>query len=101
MVIKHGVALDAPFVDWLEQNLEKLLARERTALTYAVRRSCELKRPSWGRTNARRACGHTSTTAHLRPRHRGGDRLRSVVAWRGGGDRDGHGGGAFVCAPAR
>jgi 3-dehydroquinate synthase len=42
-VIKHGVALDAPFVDWLEQNLEKLLARDRAALTYAVRRSCELK----------------------------------------------------------
>jgi 3-dehydroquinate synthase len=42
-VIKHGVALDAPFVDWLEQNVEKLLARDRAALTYAVRRSCELK----------------------------------------------------------
>jgi shikimate kinase / 3-dehydroquinate synthase len=42
-VIKHGFALDAPFVDWLERNLEKLLAREREALVYAVRRSCELK----------------------------------------------------------
>jgi len=42
-VIKHGLALDAPFVDWLERNVEKLLARERAALTYAVRRSCELK----------------------------------------------------------
>ena len=42
-VIKHGVALDAPFVDWLEQNMEKLLGRDREALAYAVRRSCELK----------------------------------------------------------
>jgi len=42
-VIKHGVALDAPLVDWLERNLERLLARDRDALVYAVRRSCELK----------------------------------------------------------
>ena len=42
-VIKHGLALDAAFVDWLERNLEKLLARDRAALTHAVRRSCELK----------------------------------------------------------
>jgi 3-dehydroquinate synthase len=42
-VIKHGFALDAAFVDWLEGNLEKLLARDRPALAYAVRRSCELK----------------------------------------------------------
>ena len=42
-VIKHGVALDAPLVDWLEGNMEKLLARDRVALSYAVRRSCELK----------------------------------------------------------
>jgi 3-dehydroquinate synthase len=42
-VIKHGAALDAAFLAWLEQNMDKLLARERTALTYAIRRSCELK----------------------------------------------------------
>jgi len=42
-VIKHGVALDAPLVGWLEANLERLLAREPAALTHAVRRSCELK----------------------------------------------------------
>jgi 3-dehydroquinate synthase len=42
-VIKHGAALDAAFLGWLEQNMEKLLARDRAALTYAVRRSCELK----------------------------------------------------------
>jgi len=42
-VIKHGVALDAAFVGWLETNIEKLLQRDRQALAYAVRRSCELK----------------------------------------------------------
>jgi 3-dehydroquinate synthase len=42
-VIKHGVALDAPFVDWLERHMDRLLARDRDALAYAVRRSCELK----------------------------------------------------------
>src|SRR5204863_472849 len=42
-VIKHGAALDAPFLGWLEQNMEKLLARDRATLTYAIRRSCELK----------------------------------------------------------
>ena len=42
-VIKHGFALDAAFVDWLEASIEKLLARDRAALAYAVRRSCELK----------------------------------------------------------
>jgi 3-dehydroquinate synthase len=42
-VIKHGLALDAPFVAWLESNIEDLLKRDPAALTYAVRRSCELK----------------------------------------------------------
>jgi 3-dehydroquinate synthase len=42
-VIKHGLALDEAFTGWLEGNIEKLLARDRNALAYAVRRSCELK----------------------------------------------------------
>ena len=42
-VIKHGLALDLSFVDWLESHMEKLVARDRAALAYAVRRSCELK----------------------------------------------------------
>ena len=42
-VIKHGLALDAAFVDWLEANLERLLKRDRAALVHAVKRSCELK----------------------------------------------------------
>jgi 3-dehydroquinate synthase len=42
-VIKHGFILDLAFVAWLEENMEKLLARDRAALEHAVRRSCELK----------------------------------------------------------
>jgi 3-dehydroquinate synthase len=42
-VIKHGLALDAAFVDWLESNIEKILKKDRAALVHAVRRSCELK----------------------------------------------------------
>jgi 3-dehydroquinate synthase len=42
-VIKHGAALDAVFLEWLEANVEALLARKREALVHAVRRSCELK----------------------------------------------------------
>jgi len=42
-VIKHGFALDAALVEWLEANIEKLLQREKQALVHAVRRSCELK----------------------------------------------------------
>jgi 3-dehydroquinate synthase len=48
-VIKHALALDAAFVEWLEGNIEKLLTRERSALTYAIRRCCELKAAIVGR----------------------------------------------------
>jgi len=41
--IKHALILDRAFADWLDENLAALLARERDALAYAVRRSCELK----------------------------------------------------------
>ena len=42
-VIKHGFIFDLAFVAWLEENIGKLIARDRAALEYAVRRSCELK----------------------------------------------------------
>lgn len=42
-VIKHGAALDAAFFEWLERDIEKVLARDPAALAHAVRRSCELK----------------------------------------------------------
>jgi 3-dehydroquinate synthase len=42
-VIKHALALDAAFVEWLEGNIQDLLNRDRAALMYAVKRCCELK----------------------------------------------------------
>lgn len=42
-VIKYGLILDATFFDWLEINLERLVARDADALTHAITRSCELK----------------------------------------------------------
>ncbi|WEF32540.1 bifunctional shikimate kinase/3-dehydroquinate synthase AroKB [Pseudoduganella chitinolytica] len=42
-VIKHGAIIDSAFFDWIEANIEKLVARDRAALAYAIARSCEIK----------------------------------------------------------
>ncbi len=42
-VIKYGLINDLPFFEWLEQNMEKLIQREPSALAYAINRSCEDK----------------------------------------------------------
>ena len=42
-IIKYGPIADMDFMGWLEANIGALLARERTALAHAVRRSCEIK----------------------------------------------------------
>ena len=42
-VIKYGAICDAAFFDWLEDNMQDLLARDADALAHAIRRSCELK----------------------------------------------------------
>jgi len=42
-VIKYGPIADMAFFDWLEQNIDALMARDRAALAHAVRRSCEIK----------------------------------------------------------
>jgi len=42
-VIKHGLIRDAAFLQWLEANLDRLLARDPAALAHAVRRSVEIK----------------------------------------------------------
>ena len=39
-VIKYGLIGDPEFFNWLEQNLDKLLARDPQALAYAIERSC-------------------------------------------------------------
>jgi 3-dehydroquinate synthase len=42
-VIKYGLIRDAAFFDWLEQNVDRLMAREPEALVYAIHRSCRNK----------------------------------------------------------
>lgn len=42
-VIKYGLISDPEFFDWLESNIEQLLNRNKTALAYAIKRSCENK----------------------------------------------------------
>ena len=42
-VIKYGIILDADFFSWLEDSMDRLLARDKDALAYAIKRSCEIK----------------------------------------------------------
>ncbi|CAN6218551.1 unnamed protein product [Urochloa humidicola] len=42
-VVKYGLIRDAPFFEWQEKNMSALLAREPSALAYAIKRSCENK----------------------------------------------------------
>ncbi len=42
-VIKHGLIRDLEFFEWIESNIERLIAREPEVLAHAVRRSCEIK----------------------------------------------------------
>ncbi len=42
-VIKYGFIQDADFLNWLQQNMPALLARDTKALVHAIKRSCEIK----------------------------------------------------------
>lgn len=42
-VVKYGLIMDPPFLAWLEKNIPRLLAREPTALQYAIVESCKNK----------------------------------------------------------
>jgi len=42
-VVKYGPIADMAFLEWLEVNIEGLMARETPLLAHAVRRSCEIK----------------------------------------------------------
>lgn len=39
-VIKYGLIRDAALFEWLEENLDKVLARDPVATAYAIERSC-------------------------------------------------------------
>jgi 3-dehydroquinate synthase len=64
-IIKYGPIADMAFLDWIEANIDALLARDPAALAYAIRRSCEIKAEVVGqdeRENGLRAIlnfGHT------------------------------------------
>jgi len=64
-VIKYGLIHDAAFFDWLEVNIDRLLAANPEALTHAIRRSCEVKAEIVGRDEHERGdrallnLGHT------------------------------------------
>ncbi|KAJ9172645.1 hypothetical protein P3X46_015859 [Hevea brasiliensis] len=42
-VIKYGLIRDAKFFEWQEKNMPKLMARDPSAMAYAIKRSCENK----------------------------------------------------------
>jgi 3-dehydroquinate synthase len=42
-IIKYGYINDLEFIDWLDENMEKLLKRDPEALAYAIYRSCKHK----------------------------------------------------------
>lgn len=42
-VIKYGPIADMDFFDWIDANIDALLARDPGVLAYAVKRSCEIK----------------------------------------------------------
>lgn len=42
-VIKYGLIRDLPFLEWLEANMDRLMARDDEALAYAIERSCRNK----------------------------------------------------------
>lgn len=42
-VIKYGLIRDLPFLEWLEANMDKLMARDPEALSFAIERSCANK----------------------------------------------------------
>ncbi len=42
-VIKYGPIADAEFLTWIELNIDALMARDKSALAHAVKRSCEIK----------------------------------------------------------
>ncbi len=42
-IIKYGPIADLLFLDWIENNLDALLARDPAALAHAIQRSCEIK----------------------------------------------------------
>jgi hypothetical protein len=91
-VIKYGPIADAPFLDWIEDHLDALLARDPAAMAHAVGRSCEIK--AWVVGQDER---ETGLRAILNFGHTFGHAIEAglgygaVAAWRSRGLRHGDG----------
>ncbi len=77
-VIKYGLIRDAGFYQWLEANMDRLLAREPEALARAIRRSCEIKAEIVGRDERERG-----ERAVLNLGHTFGHAIESATAYSG------------------
>eukprot|EP00958_Prasinococcus_capsulatus_P012518 scaffold1249_cov457-Prasinococcus_capsulatus_cf.AAC.1 len=42
-IVKYGLIYDREFFEWQEENMEKLVECDPAVLTYAIKRSCEIK----------------------------------------------------------
>ncbi len=42
-VVKYSIIMDAPFLEWLEEHVDPILARDPSTLTQMIRRCCECK----------------------------------------------------------
>ena len=56
-IIKYGLILDLGFFEWVERNADALMARDHSALTHAISRSCEIKAEVVAR-DERESSGH-------------------------------------------
>ncbi len=42
-VVKYGLIKDAEFFHWLDENIDKILSKDKDALSYAIEKSCSIK----------------------------------------------------------
>lgn len=42
-VVKYGLIRDKEFFNWLDKNINKVLAKDKTAISYAIHKSCSIK----------------------------------------------------------
>jgi 3-dehydroquinate synthase len=98
-VIKYGPIHDMAFFDWIEANVDALVARDPAALAYAVQAQLRDQGAGGRAGRARdRPARHPQFRPHLRPRDRVGPGLRRVAARRGGRLRHGDGGAPVAAA---
>lgn len=105
-VIKYGLILDPEFWAWCELNAPKLRALDPDAVTYAIRRSCELKAQVVGKDERESGLRAILNLGHTFGHAIEAGSLRRLAARRGRGLRHGAGGRAVgrcggLCARRR